>query len=188
MHEELLTPHERWLARHTDEYPHERWLARHYDEYGKMASSRFREGWVDPYMARLMKEPNVRELRVNAYIGDYESVDSVFGTGFWRPPEVLKALRYGSPEDLQRAYLPAGDVYGFGMVLYEVLTGRIPFEGHSLNDYDLVISGHRPDIPSGKVTPGMRDLLLSCWHQDPHQRPSWTQIEKHFLLTSSNFQ
>jgi hypothetical protein len=26
----------------------------------------------------------------------------------------------------------------------------------------------------------MRDLLLRCWHQDPHQRPNWTEIEKYF--------
>jgi serine/threonine protein kinase len=32
--------------------------------------------------------------------------------------------------DLRLVYSPAVDVYGVGMVFYEILTGQIPFEGH----------------------------------------------------------
>jgi len=108
-------------------------------------------------------------------IGDYESSDDVVGTGFWRAPEVLQALRDGSSSDLRLVYSPAVDVYGFGMVCYEILTGRIPFEGHSLSNYDLVLSGRRPDIPN-HVPPLLSDLLHRCWQTDPHQRPGWPEI------------
>jgi serine/threonine protein kinase len=70
---------------------------------------------------------------------------------------------------------PAVDVYGFGMVCYEILTGHIPFEGHPKSDYDLVLSGQRPDIPD-HVDPDLRDLLHRCWHDDPLQRPGWPEI------------
>jgi len=63
-------------------------------------------------------------------IGDYESSDDLVGTGFWRAPEVLQALRDGSSV----AYSPAVDVYGFGMVCYEILAGQIPCQGHSLSE------------------------------------------------------
>jgi serine/threonine protein kinase len=106
-------------------------------------------------------------------VGDYESSDGVVGTGFWRPPEVLKAVK----EDITPTYTTAADVYGFGMVCYELLTGHIPFqcEGVRRTDYDAVLSGRRPKLPD-YLSPGMTQLLLKCWHHDPCQRPTWDEI------------
>jgi serine/threonine protein kinase len=108
-----------------------------------------------------------------AYVGDYESSDGVVGTGFWRPPEVLKAVK----EDIRPTYTSAVDVYGFGMVCYELLTGHVPFqcEGLRRTDYDAVLSGRRPKLPD-YLSPGMTQLLLKCWHHDPCQRPTWHEI------------
>jgi serine/threonine protein kinase len=95
------------------------------------------------------------------------------GTGFWRPPEVLKAVK----EDIRPTFTTAADVYGFGMVCYELLTGHIPFqcEGVLRTDYDAVLSGRRPKLPD-YLSPGMTQLLLKCWHHDPCQRPTWDEI------------
>ncbi|KAH9576749.1 hypothetical protein CY35_01G180000 [Sphagnum magellanicum] len=111
--------------------------------------------------------------RFSVYVGDYESSDGVVGTGFWRPPEVLKAVK----EDITPTYTSAVDVYGFGMVCYELLTGHIPFqcEGLQRTDYDAVLSGRRPKLPD-YLSPGMTQLLLECWHHDPCQRPTWFKI------------
>jgi serine/threonine protein kinase len=107
---------------------------------------------------------------IDVRIGDYESSDVVLGTGFFRAPEVLRALRDGTNVE----YSAAVDVYGFGMVCYELLTGKLPFQGHPLSDYDLVLSGQRPDVSN--QLPWMRNLLHRCWHEDPHQRPGWDEI------------
>ncbi len=72
---------------------------------------------------------------IDVKIGDYESSDVVMGTGFFRAPEVLRALRDGTKVE----YSAAVDIYGFGMVCYELLTGKLPFHGHPLSDYDLVL-------------------------------------------------
>jgi serine/threonine protein kinase len=108
-------------------------------------------------------------------VGDYEGSNGVVGTGFWRPPEVLKAVK----EDIRPTYTTAVDVYGFGMVCYELLTGHIPFqcEGVRRSDYDAVLSGRRPQLPD-YLSPGMTQLLLKCWHHDPCQRPRWDEIQR----------
>jgi serine/threonine protein kinase len=112
------------------------------------------------------------------YVGDYESWDGVVGTTFWRPPEVLKAVK----EDIRPTYTPAADVYGFAMVCYELLTGHIPFqfEGVRFSDYDAVLSGRRPKLPD-YLSPRMTQLLLKCWHHDPCQRPTWDEIKQTIL-------
>jgi serine/threonine protein kinase len=107
---------------------------------------------------------------IDVKIGDYESSDVVLGTGFFRAPEVLRALRDGTNVE----YSAAVDVYGFGMVCYELLTGKLPFYGHPMSDYDLVLSGKRPDVSD--EPPWMRKLLHRCWDADPHQRPGWDEI------------
>ncbi|CAK9259422.1 unnamed protein product [Sphagnum jensenii] len=106
-------------------------------------------------------------------LGDYESSDSVVGgTGFFRAPEVLRAVRDGTNVE----YSTAVDVYGFGMLCYEVFSGKYPFEGHPLSDYDLVLSGKRPDISDSSWKPWMRTLLQRCWDENPLQRPGWDEI------------
>jgi len=83
---------------------------------------------------------------------------------------VLRALRDGTEVE----YSAAVDVYGFGMVCYELVTGKLPFQGHPLSDYDVVLSGERPDVSD--ELPWMRKLLHRCWDEDPHQRPGWDEI------------
>ncbi|CAK9190151.1 unnamed protein product [Sphagnum troendelagicum] len=112
----------------------------------------------------------VQDWVIDVKVGDYESSDRVGGTAFFRAPEVFRALRDGTEVE----YTAAVDVYGFGMICYELLTGKYPFQGHPLADYDLVPSGKRPDVSD--EPPRMRELLHRCWDDDPHQRPGWDEI------------
>ncbi|CAK9234330.1 unnamed protein product [Sphagnum troendelagicum] len=141
----------------------------------KQVSSVFSGSIVKPNVAAALKQSLVTASSVqwvfDIKVGDYESSDGVAGTGFWRAPEVLKALRDGTEVE----YSAAVDVYGFGMVCYELLSCQIPFQGHPLSDYNLVLSRRRPELPHN-VTPTMKELLHCCWHMDPNQRPDWDEI------------
>ncbi|KAG0606739.1 hypothetical protein M758_9G163900 [Ceratodon purpureus] len=117
-------------------------------------------------------------------IADYECSVGVIGTGFWRAPEILLAVK--NHNITSELFTEASDVYSYGMTCYEIMTGRIPFEveGFQANDYDRVIDGYRPSLPS-KCPDWVKELVSRCWHRDPNERPTFTKIHEvivwHFL-------
>lgn len=127
-------------------------------------------------------ETNLEDVIFKVRLGDYETSDGVVGTGFWRAPEVLQHLKAvrdgnGSSDNKTPTYSAAVDVYGLGMLFYELLSGKIPFEGHPVSDYDLVLLGARPELPT-HVTKRMKQLLCRCWHAEPQKRPTLLEIMK----------
>jgi len=77
------------------------------------------------------------------------------------------------------------DVYGYGMICYEILKGKLPFEGHPRNEYDFVLEGQRPELPK-YIDDWILKLLERCWHQNPLARPSCGEILK-VLVANSTF-
>ena len=83
-------------------------------------------------------------------------------------------IPYMAPEIfLGQKYTAASDIYSFGMIMWEVMTGRRPFWDKN-HDTDLIIEivdGLRPPIVTN-APEGYIELMEECWHSDPKQRPT----------------
>ena len=84
--------------------------------------------------------------------------------------------RYASPEQFSGTGLDArSDLYSFGIVLYELLTGRCPIQGSDPASY---LAGHllRPPLdfaesdPEGRVPPALREIVLRSLAKQPEER------------------
>ena len=73
------------------------------------------------------------------------------------------------------------DIFSYGMLLYELLTGQRPFENltttQELNK--AVLSGDRPPLNEGNAEPafpGMVDLMFDAWNQSSAERPTANEV------------
>ncbi|KAG0582101.1 hypothetical protein KC19_3G034400 [Ceratodon purpureus] len=131
--------------------------------------------------SNVLKGDDETYLSPGSFLIDYECSVGVVGTRFWRAPEILEQLQKGVC-GCDMVFTKKADIYSFGMMCYEVVTGCIPFEGHPHNDYSIVISGERPPLPDD-MNSELRSMIVECWHQEPLSRPNASTLrEKLYTL------
>ncbi|KAL0910546.1 hypothetical protein M5K25_021540 [Dendrobium thyrsiflorum] len=91
------------------------------------------------------------------------------GTYRWMAPEMIKHKPYGRKVD----------VYSFGMLLWEMITGAIPYEEMTPVQaaFAVVNKNLRPVIPANCPVV-LRMLTEQCWSTLPEKRPEFWQIVK----------
>src|SRR5260370_29975882 len=82
---------------------------------------------------------------------------------------ILGTLQYMSPEQVQGKDMdPRSDIFSFGLVLYEMVTGRRAFEEPGRADLIAAILHKEPDC--GELPPALERLTKKCLVKDPDAR------------------
>lgn len=89
--------------------------------------------------------------------------------------EVFGSSRYIAPEQARRSAdaIPQSDLYALGVILYELLTGQVPFNDPSPTAVALQHITSPPPPPrqiNPKLSPTVEAVLLKALHKSPHER------------------
>ncbi|KAL0025127.1 hypothetical protein WJX77_001678 [Trebouxia sp. C0004] len=108
------------------------------------------------------------------------NVSSQRGTLPWIAPEIIKT---------PHAVTEKVDVYSFGVVLWELWTGREPYDGlnyhallHQITTSKGLVRPPMPNSPEWEHSPlpelvsGYKELIESCWEENPSKRPTFREI------------
>lgn len=87
-----------------------------------------------------------------------------------------EAIAWCAPEFLQEGQAtPKTDMFSFGMVVWEIFTGKKPFADLSNSELTKkILAGEREVLPKD-LPEGIAKLIQDCWSADPAQRPDAAQ-------------
>lgn len=110
--------------------------------------------------------PRICDFGLSRVLSDENSMTQSIGTPLYICPDVSS-----------ESYDQRVDVWSFGLIAYEILTGEsvFPRNKNALQIFVLASADPRPAIPSS-IHPDFREIIAKCWSYDRNVRPSFASI------------
>lgn len=97
---------------------------------------------------------------------------------------VVGTILYMAPEAFDGKDTPLSDIYSLGVILWECVTGKMPYEEFLEHNrhvfpvmYNVVGRNMRPSFPEDVFCPqDLRQLIYDCWDREPSNRPGCEEI------------
>ncbi|MBQ1335589.1 MAG: Stk1 family PASTA domain-containing Ser/Thr kinase [Selenomonadaceae bacterium] len=118
----------------------------------------------------------------HAKIADFGIARAVTESTMTYSGNVIGSVHYFSPEQAKGTYItPKSDVYSLGVVLYEMLTGHLPFTGENpvsiamkhLQEDPVPVRQYNPDI-----APVVEAVVMKAMSKDPAMRPDSAEFSR----------
>jgi len=94
---------------------------------------------------------------------------------------IYGVMSYIAPETFsKKSYTKAADIYSFGMIMYLIATGQLPFDDKDHDQFLMlnICKGIRPKFPKETVPELYSDLMKKCWNNEPSNRPTIDEISE----------
>jgi len=169
------------------------WLNENYDDFYLSSKFSFRDKFgiiltIVEGIKKIHEKGLVHgDLHIGNILKDWGETCYITDLGLCRPAnetnkeKIYGVLPYISPELLiGEEHTQANDIYSFGIITYEILTGVPPYYDltHDVNLAKKICQGLRLDLNITQAPQLLKDLIKRCWNADRLQRPNADELFK----------
>ncbi|MFV2110169.1 serine/threonine-protein kinase [Micromonospora sp. LOL_015] len=120
---------------------------------------------------------NIMMTSIGAKVLDFGIATQIGAPDEDEEGETFGTPAYVAPERLDgRPAQPAADVYSLGVLLYETLTGRVPYPADTWDDLHRALDQEIPPLTVPGLPTPVSEICLRCLSRDPLSRPTAHQV------------